>query len=130
MANAGWGPTKAILIAHWTERLAAEPFEVLELALLDAAGRLLSGQIHRLGVGTVDRVAIYPRQVMRAAVKTDAAAVVICHNHPSGNNEPTQLDIDATRGVYLAGVTLDVKLVDHLIISEREVFSFGQEGLI
>lgn len=119
-----------LLADQWAQRLGRHPFEVLELALLDGRGELVSPGVLRLGVGTVDRVAIYPRQVMRAAVRADAAGVIICHNHPSGNSEPTRLDLDATRSVYLAGVTVDVRLVDHLIVSASGMFSFRSENLI
>lgn len=67
---------------------------------------------------------------MRVAMMTDAAGVVLCHNHPSGTPIPTPRDIDATREVYLAGVTLDIRVVDHLIVSTGGVFSFRREGLL
>ena len=130
MSKRGWVATLDRLATEWRSKLCSQPFEVMEIALLDAKGQALEGGVHRLGVGSIDRVAIYPRQVMRAAVKADAAAVVICHNHPSGCSEPTRFDLDATRSVYLAGVSLDVKLLDHLIVSDGGVFSFRSEGLL
>lgn len=125
-----WGRTKARLVEQWTRELAPQPFEILEVALLDASGSQLSGGVLRLGIGSVNRVAIYPRQVMRAAVLSDAAGVVLCHNHPSGNAQPTERDRDATRMVYLAGVTLDIQLVDHLIVSNGGALSFREQGLL
>ena len=124
------GRTKARLAEHWTRELALQPFEILEIALLDAMGSPLPGGVLRLGVGSVDRVVIYPRQIMRAAVLSDAAGVVICHNHPSGNTQPTGRDRDATRMVYLAGVTLDIQLVDHMIVSTNGAWSFREQGLL
>lgn len=125
-----WANTKSSLAKQWIHGLGHEPFEILEIALLDAAGSQLPDGVLRLGVGSVDRVVIYPRQVMRAAVLADAAGVVMCHNHPSGDCQPTQRDRDATRMVYLAGVTLDVQLVDHVIVSKNGALSFREKGLL
>jgi DNA repair protein RadC len=118
------------LAGRWASRLAGRATEALEIALVDGAGRVLPKGILRIQEGTVDRVAVYPRLIMRPALLADAVGVVMAHNHPSGDPTPTSLDLDATRAVVLAGVSLDIRLIDHLIITEGGVFSFREAGLL
>jgi DNA repair protein RadC len=113
----------------WRSRLGGLRYEVFQVAYLDSAYTLLRDGVETLEEGTVDRAAVYPRRVMEAALRRGAAAVVFAHNHPNGNVHPSEQDKVLTRALVLAATTLQIKVVDHLIISRDEVFSFRKEGL-
>jgi DNA repair protein RadC len=70
------------------------------------------------------------RMIFNHAIKSQATSLVLCHNHPSGNVSPSQTDIDLTKKLVKAGETLDVKVVDHLIIGENKYYSFADEGML
>lgn len=118
------------LSTRWRLTLGGLQHEVLEVALLDAAGRLIPDGVVRLHEGGVDRVAVEPRRIMELALRQRATALVLAHNHPSAIVKPTRRDLDGTRQIVLAGATLDVAVADHLIVSSHETFSFRQEGLL
>ena len=80
--------------------------------------------------GTITGSAISPRQVMESALKNDAVSLVLAHNHPSGNPEPSQNDKQITRDLVYAAAILQVKVLDHVIIGDNRYFSFAVEGLI
>ena len=83
-----------------------------------------------LARGTVNRVAIYPREIVKAALKCHAVSVIIAHNHPSGDMTPSQQDINMTAAIQDALKTVDITLHDHLIIGKSEHQSFKQLGLL
>jgi len=118
------------LSRFWRSRIGALPHEVFEVAYLDSAYRLMRDGIEMLEEGTIDRAAVYPRRVMEAAVRRGAAALVFAHNHPNGNVQPSEQDQTLTRALVLAATTLQIKVLDHLIVSPDAVFSFLQEGLL
>ena len=78
----------------------------------------------------MDRAAVYPRRVVETALKHQAAALVLAHNHPNGNVEPSEQDKVVTRAVVLAAETISLRVVDHLIVSASETFSFREAGLL
>lgn len=80
--------------------------------------------------GTIDRAVVYPRKVMEMAIKSKAYAIIIAHNHPNGNVEPSKYDIDLTKALDLAAKSLEIVLYDHLIVSSRDYFSFRQNGFL
>ncbi|MBM4433041.1 MAG: JAB domain-containing protein [Chloroflexi bacterium] len=80
--------------------------------------------------GTVNSSAISPREVMESALKLNAVSLIFVHNHPSGNPEPSQNDKILTRDLVYAGCTMQVKILDHIIIGNNRYFSFAGEGLI
>jgi DNA repair protein RadC len=118
------------LYAFWRSRLGGLRHEVFEVAYLDTAYRLLRDGVETMEEGTLDRAAVYPRRVMEAALRRGAAAVVFAHNHPNGNISPSEQDKTLTRAIVLGAATLQVKVVDHLIVSADDVFSFQREGLL
>jgi DNA repair protein RadC len=73
---------------------------------------------------------VYPRKVIEAALKRNAAALVFAHNHPNGDVRPTEQDKVLTRALVLAATTVQIKVHDHLIVSTDRVFSFNKEGLL
>lgn len=114
----------------WRLRIGALPHEVFEVGYLDSSLRLLRDGVERLEEGTVDRAAVYPRQVMEAAIRRSAAALVFAHNHPNGDVQPSEQDKTLTRALVLAASTLQIKVFDHLIVSQDHAFSFREGGLL
>jgi DNA repair protein RadC len=121
-------PTR--LAEFWRLRIGALHNEVFEVAYLDSGYRLLRDGVDRLEEGTIDRAAVYPRRVIEAALKRGAAAVVLAHNHPNANLAPSEHDKVLTRAIVLAAETVNLKVVDHLIVSAQGTFSFRKAGLL
>jgi DNA repair protein RadC len=80
--------------------------------------------------GTVNSAAVAPRQIVEQALAHHAGALIFAHNHPSGNCEPSKSDKDITRDLVFAGGTVQIKILDHLIIGNNRYYSFAGEGLI
>ena len=114
----------------WRMRIGHLKNEVFAVAYLDSAHRLLRNGVETLQEGTIDRAAVYPRRVVEAALKRQASALVLAHNHPNGNVEPSEQDKMITRAVVLAAETISIRVVDHLIVSASEIFSFRKAGLL
>ena len=111
-------------------RIGALPHEVFEVAYLDSGYRLLRDGVERLEEGTIDRATIYPRRVIEAALRRQAAAIVLAHNHPNANLTPSEQDKVITRMIVLAAETVSIKVADHLIVSAQDAFSFKKAGLL
>ena len=114
----------------WRMRIGHLKHEVFAVAYLDSAGQLLRNGVETLQEGTIDRAAVYPRRVVEAALKHQAAALVLAHNHPSGNVDPSEQDKLVTRAIVLAAETIGLRVADHLIVSAAETFSFRKAGLL
>jgi DNA repair protein RadC len=114
----------------WRMSIGALQNEVFEVAYLDSGCRLLRDAIQTLEEGTIDRAAVYPRRVVEAALKRGAAAIVLAHNHPNGSVTPSEHDKVLTRAIVLATETVHLRLIDHLIVSPQETFSFRKAGLL
>ena len=87
-------------------------------------------ELEELFRGTIDGAAVYPREVVKRALYHNAAAVIFAHNHPSGIAEPSQADIAITRKLKTAMQTIEVRVLDHLVIGADEVISFAERGLL
>lgn len=83
-----------------------------------------------VSIGTVNKTIIHPREVFADPLKDRAVAVIVCHNHPSNNVQPSKEDIDVTTKLFEAAEILGIKLLDHIIISTTAYFSFEKEGII
>ena len=119
-----------LLSDFWRARIGALKHEVFAVAYLDSAGRLLRDGVETLQEGTIDRAAVYPRRVAEAALRREAAAIVLAHNHPNGRLQPSEHDKLITRAIVLAVQTLGLRVVDHLIVAAQDTFSFRQAGLL
>lgn len=95
---------------------------------LDNRNQLILDEIQNRG--TVDHAPVYPREVVRRALELSAKAMIIVHNHPSGDPTPSRADIDMTRQVVEAARALGVDVHDHLIVGRKGVASFKQLGLM
>lgn len=107
-------PEDAYRVCADTAALAQETFHVL---LLDAKNRLKSR--HLIGLGLVDSALVHPREVFRAAITQGASAVVLAHNHPSGDPTPSAEDLRITRQIVAAGRIIDIRVLDHVVVGRR-----------
>lgn len=108
--------------------LAGREHEVFVAVLLDAQNRVLAAE--EMFRGTLTQTSVYPREVVKTALKANAAAVIFAHNHPSGVAEPSRADELLTRGLRDALALIDVKVLDHFIVAGGHALSFSERGLI
>lgn len=85
-------------------------------------------QRETISVGTLNASLVHPREVFEPAIRNFAAQIIIAHNHPSGNPEPSDEDIQITRNLFDAGKLLGIDLIDHIIVSEKKYFSIKGEN--
>ena len=116
--------TKRILQA----RLAGNEREVFAGVFLDSRHRIILYE--ELFFGTIDGASVHPREVARFALKVNAAAVIFAHNHPSGVAEPSEADKALTKRLVDAMQLIDIRVLDHLVVTPSEVVSFAERGLI
>jgi len=109
-------------------KLAGLPREQFLVLLLNAKNELIAHEV--IQKGTVDRAVVYPRLVVEAALQRHAAGVILVHNHPSGHPEPSAEDRSITRAVADACGTVDVRVLDHLVVGRGGHFSFAEENLL
>jgi len=110
------------------QHLAGRPHEVFCCMWLDAQNRLI--EFEELFRGTLTQTSVYPREIVKAALAHNAAAVLFCHNHPSGVPEPSRADMALTDSLKTALGFVDVKVLDHFIVSDGGTTSFAERGLI
>lgn len=106
----------------------AHPVEQFGLVLLDTRHRVLRTKI--VASGTLNTTIVHPRDVFREAVLGGAAAVVVFHNHPSGDPTPSQDDIELTRRLRAAGVLMGIEVVDHIVLADARYCSLKEMGQI
>jgi DNA repair protein RadC len=102
-----------------------EQFRVL---FLDRKNRLLADEV--MGHGTVDRAPVYPREIVRRALVHEATAIILVHNHPSGDPTPSPQDITLTQSIIETAKAINVVVHDHLIVGREDVASFKMLGLM
>jgi len=152
----GMGPTSAVLIrlvkelfaAYLAERmegkdvlsspsavvdfarvkLAGLPHEAFMVIYLNVKNRVIDHEV--LQEGTVDRAIVYPREIIKAALTHKATGLLLSHNHPSGDPEPSQEDKHLTRSVIEAARTVEIKVLDHIIVGKNGYFSFQENRLL
>jgi len=116
------------LVDYCRIHLAHLPREQLHLLFLDRRNALIAGETQHSG--TIDHTPVYPREVARRALELNASAVIMVHNHPSGDPCPSSADIEATRQVAAALKTVGVTLHDHLIVGRNGHASLRSAGLM
>ena len=102
--------------------------ELFMVIYLNGRNQIL--KMETLFEGTLNTSAVYPREVVKKALENDASALVLVHNHPSGNPSPSQDDLTITKKLKEAAKTIDIYIHDHLIIAGNDVYSFSDHGLI
>ena len=108
--------------------LADRPHEVFAVVFLDAQHRVLDAM--ELFRGTLTQTSVYPREVAIEALARNAAAVILAHNHPSNHPEPSQCDQALTRTLQSALSLVDVRLLDHCVVTRSRLISFAERGLL
>lgn len=114
----------------WLSRLGGLKYEVFEVAYLDNYFHLIADGIERIEEGIIDYAFVYPRKVITSALRRDAAAIVLAHNHPAGEASPSEDDIKITHQLQKIASDLNIQVIDHLIIAGKAIFSFRRNGLI
>ncbi len=102
--------------------------ECFRVLYLNKKNALIADELSE--AGTIDKVQIYPREIAKKAIENSAAAVVLVHNHPSGEAKPSSEDIEMTKAINNALSALSIKIHDHLIVANDSHFSFRANGLL
>jgi len=103
-------------------------YEVFKILILNRNNCVL--RIETISSGGVSGTVVDPKIIFKKALDYQASSIILCHNHPSGNLSPSTPDIEITKKIVSAGEMLEIKVLDHLIISNQGYFSFADEGLI
>ena len=109
-------------------KIADLPYEVFAVVFLDVQNRVIT--IEEMFRGTLTQTSVYPREVVKAALAHNAAAVILAHNHPSGSAEPSRADEALTQTLKAALALVDVRVLDHMVVTRAVVLSFAERGLL
>ena len=112
------------LVIHYSAR----PAEVFTCIFLDNRHGLIAAE--DLFFGTIDGASVHPREIARRCLELNAAAVILAHNHPSGNPAPSQADQRITQRIKETLALLDVRVLDHFVVGGGDAYSFASHGLI
>jgi DNA repair protein RadC len=102
----------------------SRPVEQFGVLLLDTKHRVLRATV--LSIGTLDASIVHPREVFREAIAGGAAAIVLFHNHPSGDPEPSEDDVRLTERLRAAGVLMGIEVLDHVVLADARYYSFRE----
>lgn len=102
--------------------------EIFGCLHLNTKNRLVSWEI--VSIGTLSSTIVHPREVFKAAIMANAAAVIFCHNHPSGDPEPSLADIELTKRLAKAGDVLGIDVFDHVVVTDTGFVSLDQRGIL
>lgn len=116
------------LIDYCHMSMAHETREHFRILFLNKKNEMIADEIQ--GSGTVDHTPAYPREIMKRALELGATALILVHNHPSGDPKPSQADIDMTKAIIEGARTFNITIHDHIVIARNGHTSFRQEGLI
>ncbi len=127
--SAGQSVASAIEVYNVMKPLYAkeDDVEVLYCLFLNGKNKILS--VEKMFTGSISGAAVYPREIIKKALHFKAAAVILVHNHPSGDTTPSQDDQNVTRKVVVALSSIDIKLHDHIIVGDG-YYSMEEDGLI
>ena len=112
----------------WQLHLAWRSYEVFAVLFLDAQHRMLA--MEEMFRGTLTQTSVYPREVVKRALHHQASAVVLAHNHPSGSVQPSRADEMLTHTLKAALALVDVRVLDHIIVSQGQSLSMAEQGLV
>ena len=116
------------LLDYCTATMAYNTIEQFRVMYLDRKNKLIADEAQ--GEGTVDHTPVYPREVVKRALELNASAIIVVHNHPSGDPKPSRADIEMTKKVKEAAAAVSITLHDHVIVSRGGHLSFRSEGLL
>jgi DNA repair protein RadC len=121
--------TSPVLVRQYLSlRLGSAEREIFCVLFLDNQHRLISTE--DLFLGTIDGASVYPREVVKSALKHNASAVILAHNHPSGVLDPSAADEKITKRLQQALELVEVRVLDHFIVSGAGTVSFAERGLL
>ncbi len=120
-------PGDVFNIAQNVIRAGEYPEENLWLITLDTKNNITG--IFTVSTGSLNASIVHPREVFKRAVLQNAASIIICHNHPSGDPTPSREDINTTKRIYEAGKILGIELFDHIIIGDNRYASLKERGV-
>ena len=120
--------TSEALTNYLFASMAYNAVEHLRVLFLNSTNRLLRDEL--MAKGTVNQAPLYPREILKRALELGATALIVVHNHPSGDPSPCQADVKATAHLVAAARTLDIAVHDHLIVARTGWRSLRAEGLI
>ena len=118
-------PPDAFSILEYMQGLDREHFVVL---LLDIKNKVIG--INTVSIGNLDTSIAHPREVFKPAILSNAGSILLAHNHPSGDPEPSREDIEITRRLVEAGKIIGIEVIDHVIIGEERYVSMKEKGLM
>jgi len=101
-----------------------EPTEVFAILCLTTKYRVIA--YHEVSRGTLDSTLVHPREVFKAALLANAAAIIVCHNHPSGDPTPTADDVEVTRRLAATGQVVGIEVLDHIVVGDGRYYSFKE----
>ena len=116
------------LLAYCRAAMADEKTELFRILFLDKKNILIADEVQQRG--TVDHTPVYPREVVKRALEHGASAIILVHNHPSGDPTPSRADIDMTNQIQNAAKALGIRVHDHIIIGHKHHASFKSLGLL
>lgn len=117
-----------ILVDYCKATMGFENKEILRILFLNKKGELISDEIQQ--TGTIDEIPVYAREIFKRALSLQAAGLILVHNHTSGEATPSTQDILITRNLITLGQELGVEICDHIIVGQKDYFSFKQTGLM
>ena len=109
-------------------KLAGKRDEQFMVIYLNGKNRILDFEIN--AEGTVDQAAVYPRKIIRKALENNASGLILAHNHPTGEPEPSKGDIDLTNSLKNICETMNIRILDHVVVGKLGYFSFHRSGLL
>ena len=107
-------------------QFALQPYESFLVLFVDVKNRLINYE--EMFRGTLTHTSVYPREVVKAALRRNAAAVILAHNHPSGVPEPSEADLRLTASLVQALGLVDIRVLDHFVVAGTQVHSFAEHG--
>jgi DNA repair protein RadC len=116
------------LLSYLTAALTRERVEQFRILFLDTRNRLIADEAQARG--TVNHTPVYPREVVKRALELQATALILVHNHPSGDPTPSRADLEMTQEIKAAATSLGIVLHDHLVVGNGRHLSFRREGLL
>jgi DNA repair protein RadC len=116
------------LIDYCTAAMSRSPHEEFRVLFMDRKNLLIADEVQ--GKGTIDHTPVYPREILKRALELGASAIILAHNHPSGDPTPSRADIDMTREIARAAVALKIAVHDHIVVARGGVLSFKAQGLL
>ena len=124
MTSGGESKLAFHLLLSWKER------EVFACAFLNSPFNLI--KIEHMFLGTLNSASVHPREIARRALQLNAAAVVVGHNHPSGNTTPSGADVEITKRLKFGLKLLDIEILDHIVVGNHlsDAYSFAEHGLM